>query len=218
MMQRWCTAVPAAAVMLVACSPQASRNEVEPVPEANVVEAESTGNAQNEVEAASKSILRPEVTETEPAEPVIEPIEETVPFGTSGTVLDDAGRAVLDTILASRALRAGGPVTLRGHSDSRGHDGDNLVVSGTRARAVAAYLEQRGVAKDRITVIALGEARPIAPNAQPNGEDDPAGRARNRRVEVSVALPPPPPEAATDPAARPQPTPSATPAALRPTS
>jgi OOP family OmpA-OmpF porin len=35
-------------------------------------------------------------------------------------------------------------------------------------------------------VIALGETRPIAPNAKPDGSDDSAGRARNRRVEIEL--------------------------------
>lgn len=31
-----------------------------------------------------------------------------------------------------------------------------------------------------------GEAEPIAPNARPDGTDDPDGRARNRRVVVGI--------------------------------
>ena len=51
------------------------------------------------------------------------------------------------------------------------------------------YLESKDVAPDRISVIALGETRPIAPNANEDGSDNPEGRARNRRVEIEVQPP-----------------------------
>jgi flagellar motor protein MotB len=35
-----------------------------------------------------------------------------------------------------------------------------------------------------VRTIGLGELRPTAPNARPDGTDDEAGRQRNRRVEV----------------------------------
>ena len=65
------------------------------------------------------------------------------------------------------------------------------------AEAVRDYLVKNGVSRARIDVIALGERRPIAPNAHADGSDDPEGRARNRRVEIEVLLP--------DTAARPAP-------------
>ena len=51
------------------------------------------------------------------------------------------------------------------------------------------YLVEKGVAKDRITLIAIGEGRPVAPNVREDGSDDPEGQAKNRRVDVTVALP-----------------------------
>jgi outer membrane protein OmpA-like peptidoglycan-associated protein len=32
----------------------------------------------------------------------------------------------------------------------------------------------------------VGKSKPIAPNAKPDGSDDPEGRAKNRRVEIVV--------------------------------
>lgn len=139
-------------------------------------------------EPEGKSIIRPAIEEAEPAPPPIEPIEATIGFAKGGA-LDDAGRVALEALLAEPALQAGGPIRLSGHSDSKGSDADNLRTSRRRAEAVRDYLVEKGVAPDRITVIALGETRPIAPNAHPDGSDDEAGRTRNRRVEVEVALP-----------------------------
>ena len=33
-----------------------------------------------------------------------------------------------------------------------------------------------------------GKRRPVAPNAKPDGSDDPVGRQKNRRVEVVLDL------------------------------
>jgi OmpA-OmpF porin, OOP family len=33
---------------------------------------------------------------------------------------------------------------------------------------------------------AFGETRPVAPNRKPDGTDDPAGLAKNRRVEAVI--------------------------------
>lgn len=191
---------------LAACSPAPTGNEIETPANAAVDAAEDdVANASDSIFAdqnvdasannaeAPKSILRPDVVEEAPAPPPLEPIALVIPFGTSGMTLDDAGRAALDEMLAERAVAAGGPITIRGHTDSRGYDGDNLVASRKRAEVVRAYLRSKGVAADRMTLVALGETRPIAPNAAPDGSDDPEGRAKNRRVEVEVALPAPAP-------------------------
>jgi OOP family OmpA-OmpF porin len=179
---------------LAACQPPADKsgdNEVD-----NSANVTAANEADNDAEP-QRSILRPEVIE-QSEEPKIEPLDVVIGFGQSAMALDDTAKAALDTLLATPAIKAGGPISLRGHSDSRGSDGDNKVASRIRAEKVRDYLVEKGVAKDRITLVALGEARPIAPNAKEDGSDDPEGRAKNRRVEVHVALPtvvvPPPVE------------------------
>jgi OOP family OmpA-OmpF porin len=120
-----------------------------------------------------------------PKLPELEPIHAVIDFGASGLKLDEAGQKAIDPLLDA-LTKLGGPVILRGHSDSHGSDGDNRVASRIRAEKVRDYLVGKGIAKDRIQLIALGEARPIAPNAHPDGSDDPDGRARNRRVEIDA--------------------------------
>ncbi len=198
---------------LAACSPSAPGNDAGAAPSNDQLAAETaipepaTVIADNGEDGA-KSILRPEIAvpDEAPEVPVLSPFDVTVAFGASGMALDDAGRGVLDAMLARPSFRIGGPITVRGHTDSRGDDGTNLRASRKRAAVVRDYLVEKGVAADRITVIGLGETRPIAPNAKLDGSDDPEGRARNRRVDVSVALPPAP----AGPTA-PSPEPSATP-------
>ncbi|WP_443970939.1 OmpA family protein [Sphingobium sp. CR28] len=126
---------------------------------------------------------------SKPEAPAIEPVHVVILFGAAGLKLDDAGRNAVDALLEAPVMKTGGPIVLRGHSDSRGSDGDNLVASRIRAERVRDYLIERGVEKQRITVIALGETRPAVPNAHEDGSDDPEGRAKNRRVEVDIDIP-----------------------------
>nr|WP_315381496.1 OmpA family protein [uncultured Sphingomonas sp.] len=151
--------------------------------------AEDDGLANNSAAEAPKSILRPEVVPDAPEKPELKPLDVVVPFGGSGLKLDDAGRKLLDEMLGNATLAAGGAITIGGHSDTRGNDRDNLVSSRKRAEAVHDYLLSKGVPMERMTVIAFGETRALVPNAKADGSDDPEARAKNRRVEVQVALP-----------------------------
>ena len=183
------------ALGITACQPsrEPAANEAAETP-ANV-EAESnmavSGNAvaAEEPEEVKKSIIRPDVEPSPTPTPPAEPVELTVPFPAKGAQPDPAGIALLDTLAADPVLALGGPITIWGHSDSSGSDASNLIASRKRAEAARDYLVKKGVAAERITVIALGEARPIAPNRKLDGSDDPEGRDKNRRVEIKVDLP-----------------------------
>ncbi|RVQ69199.1 OmpA family protein [Croceicoccus ponticola] len=135
------------------------------------------------------SILR------ENAEPVVddgiptEPLEISVPFAQGGTSLSAGAEKAIAEIVASSQFKLGGDILLRGHTDAVGDDQANLRVSRSRAEAVAKALEEAGATADNITIIPIGEMRPVAPNAKLDGTPDEEGRARNRRVEVTVMPP-----------------------------
>lgn len=75
-------------------------------------------------------------------------------------------------------------VSIGGHTDAKGDDDYNDALSLRRARTVA---DRLGSAIGRTLVAeGFGEARPVAPNAAPDGRDDPAGRQKNRRVEIRI--------------------------------
>lgn len=149
-----------------------------------------------------KSILRPDVLPEagETQAPTIEPVQVVIPFGTSGLKLDTAGQAIIDEALEKPAAKLEGPIILRGHTDSRGADGDNRVASRIRAEHVRDYLISKGIDKSRISIVALGETRPLEPNAHKDGTDNPEGRAANRRVGLEIDLPAPPPDQQPKPA------------------
>lgn len=162
------------------------------------------GNAVNNRQGSTTSIMRPEVAEEvaapTPSPSATAPLRATIAFD-KGAQLDDRSRAALDNLVAHSGFATGGEIILSGHSDASGSDADNLATSRQRAEAVRDHLLRMGVAAERIRIVALGERRPVAPNAQPDGSDDPEGRRRNRRVEVIVrpAAPSPPASAEGEP-------------------
>lgn len=78
-----------------------------------------------------------------------------------------------------------GPIQVVGHTDAKGDDAYNQRLSEARARTVADWFGQQvGVRQREWAVSGKGETAPIAPNQTAAGADDPAGRTKNRRVEV----------------------------------
>jgi outer membrane protein OmpA-like peptidoglycan-associated protein len=83
--------------------------------------------------------------------------------------------------------RAGSPVAIEGHTDGKGSDAYNQPLSERRAQAVRDWLVKNGGASAaKITTKGWGKSKPIVPNARPDGSDDPDGRKKNRRVEITV--------------------------------
>lgn len=71
-------------------------------------------------------------------------------------------------------------IAINGHTDSIGSESYNKALSNKRAEAVANYLLQMGLAKNRITWRGFGGEKPIISNATDEG------RKRNRRVEFVI--------------------------------
>jgi outer membrane protein OmpA-like peptidoglycan-associated protein len=105
---------------------------------------------------------------------------------TLGDVLFDTGQATLKPGADLAISRLGTylssnphtKVLIEGHTDSRGSDEYNEVLSDRRARAVAVALESRGIPADQVQTVGRGKGYPVASN------DTPEGRQQNRRVEI----------------------------------
>lgn len=79
------------------------------------------------------------------------------------------------------------PVEINGHTDNKGTDEYNQVLSEKRAESVKNYLSSElSIPAARLTSRGFGETKPVAPNTLPNGEDNPSGRQLNRRVEIVI--------------------------------
>ena len=75
--------------------------------------------------------------------------------------------------------------TIGGHTDGKGGKEYNEKLSERRADSVKSWLVAHG-ASNSITARGFGDTKPIAPNKKPNGSDDPEGRQKNRRVEITL--------------------------------
>jgi outer membrane protein OmpA-like peptidoglycan-associated protein len=83
-------------------------------------------------------------------------------------------RALFKSIGAKKKLR------VEAHTDDQGSNSVNLALSQRRADAVRQALVATGITAARITAVGRGEAAPVADNGSAEG------RARNRRVEITV--------------------------------
>jgi outer membrane protein OmpA-like peptidoglycan-associated protein len=80
------------------------------------------------------------------------------------------------------------PITVVGHTDGKGTAEYNQSLSERRSRAVTDTLRQSlGTQPFTLTASGKGATEPVAQETKPDGSDNPAGRALNRRVEVTFA-------------------------------
>jgi outer membrane protein OmpA-like peptidoglycan-associated protein len=108
-------------------------------------------------------------------------IPSDISFDTNRADIKPNLRPVLDRFATTLNQNLATTVSIIGHTDNTGSDAINQPLSVERAAHTRDYLATRGVSPTRIVVEGRGENEPIASN------DDNAGRARNRRVEIYVS-------------------------------
>ena len=101
-------------------------------------------------------------------------------FDFASAKLLDKSKAELQQLL--QFLRDNPDVKIRitGHTDNVGTQAYNLDLSQNRARVVANYLLNEGIAMTRVSYRGMGSAEPVA------GNDTEEGRAQNRRTEFVI--------------------------------
>jgi len=92
-----------------------------------------------------------------------------------GSDSDSTLQQVLALLKNDPALR----LAIEGHTDSTNTDAYNMDLSARRANAVADWLANHGIDRERLKPQGYGRTRPIADNGTPQG------RAINRRVEIA---------------------------------
>ncbi len=121
-----------------------------------------------------------------PAPAPVAPTSEKVTFAADAffdfdkAVLKPEGKAKLDDLVSKMQGINLEVIIAVGHTDSVGADAYNQRLSVRRSEAVKAYLESKGIEKNRVYTEGKGEKQPVADNKTSEG------RAKNRRVEIEV--------------------------------
>jgi outer membrane protein OmpA-like peptidoglycan-associated protein len=106
-----------------------------------------------------------------------------------GDVLFDFGKYDLRSEAREKLARLSGIVlghpglnlAVEGYTDNVGTDEINMTLSQKRAETVRSYLLEQGLADANVTAQGFGKSSPVADNSTP------AGRQKNRRVEIVVS-------------------------------
>jgi OmpA-OmpF porin, OOP family len=110
---------------------------------------------------------------------------EEIRFPASSENLSLSSHAVLERLVGLAEDCPDAVLAITGHTDDLGSPAYNQGLSEQRAAAVADFLEQRGVSRERLDVRGAGASEPIADNSTVYG------RERNRRIELELVLPEP---------------------------
>ena len=131
--------------------------------------------------APPKSGTQPPPLPPAPPPKVIDKMTLHVLFDFDKDILTEADLKELQKAVAFVKKYPGAKIRLDGYADSVGTDAYNIELSERRATTVMNYLiKEAGIDRSRITAVGHGKADPVADNRTAEG------RARNRRVEVSV--------------------------------
>jgi outer membrane protein OmpA-like peptidoglycan-associated protein len=108
-------------------------------------------------------------------------------FGATAEELSGNALPTLEKVAALIAQTRPKEVWVTGHTDGNGGDAENQKLSEVRAHAVAMWLAGRPARTQAIIVEkGYGRTRPVAPNHNADGSDNPEGRAQNRRIEITL--------------------------------
>jgi chemotaxis protein MotB len=113
-------------------------------------------------------------------------LPQDILFPSGSAALDPRGEAVLRKV-ASRLQEPTHRIDVQGHTDNVPISGGltarfatNWELAAARAARVVRIFEAAKIDPSRLSAISFGEWKPVAPN------DDAAGRARNRRIEIRL--------------------------------
>lgn len=105
-------------------------------------------------------------------------LKKGIQFKTGSARLTQGSYAILNDIAKLMSKITEANLEVQGHTDNLGSETKNLDLSEARAQAVVDYLVKKGISSDRLRAVGYGSEIPIADN------DNAAGRAQNRRVEL----------------------------------
>jgi len=112
-------------------------------------------------------------------------LQADVLFAFNSARLTGAAKSRIAQAVANIRKRHPRALKIQGYTDSIGTQSYNLGLSQRRAEAVERALQKAlGAGAPPMTATGYGEADPVAANTNPDGSDNPRGRALNRRVAI----------------------------------
>lgn len=117
-----------------------------------------------------------------PIEKVFTKIFNQVYFESNSAKLQAISSVELDALTDYLMTTSNSTILIEGHTDNTGSVAQNNLLSLQRAEAIANYLQQKGIERNRIQSKGLGATMPIADN------NTSAGRAKNRRTSFTITL------------------------------
>ena len=109
-------------------------------------------------------------------------LDNPVTFETGSAELTDEGKEALKPVkefLTQKDYIS--TLRVEGHTDNSGVESNNQKLSEQRALAICKWLVENGIDCKRLIAVGFGGTKPIASN------DDPIGKAQNRRMEFVPA-------------------------------
>jgi outer membrane protein OmpA-like peptidoglycan-associated protein/tetratricopeptide (TPR) repeat protein len=101
-------------------------------------------------------------------------------FASNSAAVSTSNKSELQKIVAVLNEHPTDKIVIKGHADGSGSVAINKILSLKRANSIKDYIVSKGISATRITVESFGSSKPVASN------DTEKGRAKNRRVEISV--------------------------------
>ena len=105
----------------------------------------------------------------------------TIMFQSNLAIISPTSEDLLDAVSGVALLCNDYAIEIGGHTDSRGSNDYNEVISTQRAEAVRDYLVERGVDASALTAVGYGETRPL------DRAETYEAWAKNRRMEFKVS-------------------------------
>ena len=108
-------------------------------------------------------------------------------FPEGGWELSQNGKQELSKIVPTLQGVSGKQIVIEGYTDNevileplKSRFPNNWYLSAARAISVVSFLEEQGLDPNSLSAVAFGKYHPIASN------DNPAGRAQNRRINIVI--------------------------------
>ncbi|MBT3312601.1 MAG: OmpA family protein [Desulfobacterales bacterium] len=104
---------------------------------------------------------------------------EGLKFDTGKSEIKSMNSPILDNVVDFMKRNPDLNYSVEGHTDNRGDETYNRMLSDDRAKAVVEYLVKEGIDENRLSSTGYGFSKPIAPNTTSEG------RAKNRRTDFT---------------------------------